>query len=149
MFFFLFFDHFPFCSSNGQSRCRWLPNHWSPVIIICRQPVLMSARPWEKPFLFMKEKTGSKECWMVQLRIHMQEDAGYGKMRFSQFVVPLIFQCDGCVCYSRHDERLLSRLSQHAVHKQRRVGETVLVPLASFIKAQPEKTHSCWTKNPR
>lgn len=65
-FFFYHFDHFPSYSSNGQSRCRWLPKHWSPVIIIWRQPVLMLGRPWENFFLFMKRKTGSQECWIEQ-----------------------------------------------------------------------------------
>lgn len=50
-----FWSFFPSCSSNGQSRCRSLPKHWSPVIIIWRQPVLMLGRPWEKSF-FIHEK---------------------------------------------------------------------------------------------
>lgn len=39
----------------------------------------------------------------------------------------------------RHDERLLPRLSQNAVHKQRRAGEGVLAPLTAFVEAQPAK----------
>lgn len=39
----------------------------------------------------------------------------------------------------RHDERLLPRLSQNAVHKQRRAGEGVLAPLPAFVEAQPAK----------
>ena len=47
-----------------------------------------------------------------------------------------------CVRHSRHDERLLSWFAQHAVHKQRGVGKTVLVPNMSFIKAQPTKKYN-------
>lgn len=37
----------------------------------------------------------------------------------------------------RHDERLLPRLSQNAVHKEWRAGKGVLAPLPAFVKAQP------------
>lgn len=49
------------------------------------------------------------------------------------------FPSSQSVYHSRHDESLFPRLSQHPVHKQRRVGEGVLVPLPSFIEAQPGK----------
>lgn len=44
--------------------------------------------------------------------------------------------------HSRHDERLLAGLSQHAIHEQWRVGEAVLVPQPSFVEAQPVNTNS-------
>lgn len=34
--------------------------HWSPVIVISRQPVLMLARPWQKPFFFIHEKENTQ-----------------------------------------------------------------------------------------
>lgn len=39
----------------------------------------------------------------------------------------------------RHNERLLPRLAQNAIHKQRRAGESKLAPLPAFIEAQPGK----------
>lgn len=69
IFFFYHFDHFPSYSSNGQSRCRWLPKHWSPVIIIWRQPVLMLGRPWENFFYSWKGKQAVRNAESSRLGV--------------------------------------------------------------------------------
>lgn len=102
-----------------------------------QQTVLMLARPWQKPFfLFMKRKTHSQESWIERSGAGSGHDA-----REHAFT-----DTSNLLFYSRHDESLLPRLSEHPVHKQGRVGEAVFVPLPSFVEAQPGNTNSCFTR---
>lgn len=95
----------------------------------------------------MKRRTGSQECFIEQAYMRASRPIRGHTDRHrlvDWYISPLTIRC-----HSRHDESLLPGLSQHPVHEQRHVGEAVLVPLATFIKAQPENANRrCTRKAP-